>query len=114
MTDFPGDVIFQRWKKMATPVPVTPVSVAPVSGDSERAEHASASTAPEIFYPDCDGEPVANNMEQFEIIVLIKSNLDILFANDSNVLIAGDLFWYPIEGNNQVKCPGCVGGLGTV
>jgi Uma2 family endonuclease len=103
MTDFPGDVIFQRWKKMATPVPVTPVSVAPVSGDSERAEHASASTAPEIFYPDCDGEPVANNTEQFEIIVLIKGNLDILFANDSNVLIAGDLFWYPIEGNNQVK-----------
>ncbi|MDY6938917.1 MAG: DUF874 family protein [Cyanobacteriota bacterium] len=57
----------------------------------------------EIFYPDCDGQPVANNTEQFEIIVLIKGNLDILFADDPNVFIAGDLFWYPIEGNNTIK-----------
>jgi Uma2 family endonuclease len=60
-------------------------------------------TATEIFYPDCDGEPVANNTEQFEIIVLIKGNLDILFAEDLNVFIAGDLFWYPIEGRNTIK-----------
>jgi Uma2 family endonuclease len=57
----------------------------------------------EIFYPDCDGQPVANNTEQFEIIVLIKGNLDILFAEDPNVFIAGDLFWYPIEGSNTIK-----------
>lgn len=57
----------------------------------------------EIFYPDCDGQPVANNTEQFEIIVLIKGNLDILFADDPNVFIAGDLFWYPIEGSNTIK-----------
>jgi Uma2 family endonuclease len=60
-------------------------------------------TADDIIYPDCDGEPVANNTEQFEIIVLIKGNLDILFAQDPNVFIAGDLFWYPISGNNTVK-----------
>jgi Uma2 family endonuclease len=58
----------------------------------------------EIFYPDCDGQPVANNTEQFEIIVLVKGNLDSVFADDPNVFIAGDLFWYPIEGNNTVKC----------
>jgi Uma2 family endonuclease len=57
----------------------------------------------EIVYPDCDGEPVANNTEQFEILVLIKGNLDILFGDNPNVFIAGDLFWYPIEGNNTVK-----------
>jgi Uma2 family endonuclease len=61
------------------------------------------SATSEIFYPDCDGQPVANNTEQFEIIVLIKGNLDILFAEDPNVFIAGDLFWYPIEGNNTIK-----------
>jgi Uma2 family endonuclease len=61
------------------------------------------SATAEVFYPDCDGEPMANNTEQFEIIVLIKGNLDILFADDPQVLIAGDLFWYPIEGNNTVK-----------
>ncbi len=60
-------------------------------------------TTPDIFYPDCDGQPVANNTEQFEIIVLIKGNLDILYANDPNVFVAGDLFWYPVEGNNTIK-----------
>jgi hypothetical protein len=63
----------------------------------------STPTTTEIFYPDCDGQPVANNTEQFEIIVLIKGNLDILFAEDPNVFIAGDLFWYPIEGSNTIK-----------
>ncbi len=88
---------------MATPVPVTPVPVTPNPGDGQRADLKSSAPAGEIFYPDCDGEPVANNTEQFEIIVLIKGNLDILFANDPNVLVAGDLFWYPLEGNNKVK-----------
>ncbi len=63
----------------------------------------SPTATADIIYPDCDGEPVANNTEQFEIIVLIKGNLDILFAEDPNVFIAGDLFWYPIAGNNTVK-----------
>ncbi|MBW4568633.1 MAG: Uma2 family endonuclease [Tolypothrix carrinoi HA7290-LM1] len=62
------------------------------------------SSAPsEIFYPESDGQPMANNTEHFEIIVLIKGNLDILFADNPNVFIAGDLFWYPIEGNNKIK-----------
>jgi len=62
------------------------------------------SSAPsEILYPESDGQPMANNTEHFEIIVLIKGNLDILFADNPNVFIAGDLFWYPIEGNNKIK-----------
>jgi len=62
------------------------------------------SSAPaEIIYPESDGQPMANNTEHFEIIVLIKGNLDILFAEEPNVFIAGDLFWYPIEGNNKIK-----------
>ncbi len=62
------------------------------------------SSAPsEIVYPESDDQPMANNTEHFEIIVLIKGNLDILFADDPNVFIAGDLFWYPIQGNNKIK-----------
>lgn len=56
----------------------------------------------EIVYPDCDGEPMANHTEQFDWIVMIKENLDILSGNE-DVFVAGDLFWYPIEGNNEVK-----------
>ncbi|MBE9069477.1 Uma2 family endonuclease [Leptolyngbya cf. ectocarpi LEGE 11479] len=49
-------------------------------------------------YPDSDGQPMADNTKQFRWIVVIKENLERLFANDANVFIAGDLLWYPVEG----------------
>ncbi|BAT55490.1 hypothetical protein NOS3756_44770 [Nostoc sp. NIES-3756] len=52
---------------------------------------------PNILYPDSDGKPMADNTEQFRWIVLIKENLEILFASNDNVFIAGDLLWYPIR-----------------
>ena len=71
---------------------------------TQTTQTPSAPAPSEVFYPDCDGQPMANNTEHFEIIVLFKSNIEILFAANSNVLIAGDLLWYPIEGNNTVSC----------
>lgn len=59
-------------------------------------------TKPEVIYPDSDGQPMANNTEQFRWIVAIEQNLESLYAGDSNVFIAGDLFWYPVEGNNKI------------
>ncbi|BDI15460.1 hypothetical protein ANSO36C_12620 [Nostoc cf. commune SO-36] len=59
-------------------------------------------TQPEVIYPDSDGQPVANNTIQFGWIVEIKQNLDWLFADDPNVFVAGDLFWYPVEGRNKI------------
>ncbi|MFN9840894.1 MAG: Uma2 family endonuclease, partial [Pseudanabaena sp.] len=35
-----------------------------------------------IIYPDCDGQPMANNTTQFRWIVTIKQNLEWIFAND--------------------------------
>ncbi|MEA5506809.1 Uma2 family endonuclease [Halotia wernerae UHCC 0503] len=40
---------------------------------------------------------MADNTEQYRWIVLIKENLEILLANNDNVLIAGDLLWYPVR-----------------
>ncbi|MEH2215651.1 MAG: Uma2 family endonuclease [Nostoc sp.] len=60
------------------------------------------STQPEVIYPDSDGQPIANNTIQFGWIVEIKQNLDWLFAEDPNVFVAGDLFWYPVEGRNKI------------
>ncbi|OYD96925.1 hypothetical protein CDG76_09265 [Nostoc sp. 'Peltigera membranacea cyanobiont' 210A] len=59
-------------------------------------------TQPEVIYPDSDGQPVANNTIKFGWIVEIKQNLDWLFADDPNVFVAGDLFWYPVEGRNKI------------
>ncbi|MCL1471563.1 Uma2 family endonuclease [Argonema antarcticum] len=58
---------------------------------------------PTIIYPDSDGQPMSDNTEQFRWIVVIKENLEILFANDTNVFVAGDLLWYPIEENNKIR-----------
>jgi Uma2 family endonuclease len=57
----------------------------------------------EIVYPDCDGQPMSDNTLQFSWIVKIKENLEILFANNPNVFVAGDLLWYPVEGSNNIK-----------
>lgn len=51
----------------------------------------------EVLYPESDGQPMADNTLQFDMIVLIKTNLDILFE-EADVFIAGDLFWYPVKG----------------
>ena len=59
--------------------------------------------SPPIEYPDSDGEPMAENTEQFNWIVLIKENLESLFANDPQVFVAGDLLWYPVEGQPSIR-----------
>ncbi|QNP31069.1 Uma2 family endonuclease [Cylindrospermopsis curvispora GIHE-G1] len=59
--------------------------------------------APEIVYPESDGEPMADNTRQFTWIVKIKENLEILFKSNPDVFVAGDLFWYPVKGSNKIK-----------
>ena len=49
----------------------------------------------EIIYPDSDGKPMAENTENYQWIVKIKENLEILFASNPDVFIAADLLWYP-------------------
>jgi Uma2 family endonuclease len=58
--------------------------------------------ASEIIYPESDGKPMADNTEQFQWIVTIKENLELMYADDPNVFVAGDLLWYPIEGDNRL------------
>ncbi|NJP05439.1 MAG: Uma2 family endonuclease [Chloroflexaceae bacterium] len=53
----------------------------------------------ETEYPESDGKPMADNTLQFEWIVRIKENLENLFADHPDVFVAGNLFWYAIEGN---------------
>jgi Uma2 family endonuclease len=56
-----------------------------------------------IVYPETDGEPMAENTQQYNAITTIKGNLDIQFAGDPQVFVAADLFWYPQEGNNTLR-----------
>ncbi len=60
-------------------------------------------TKADIFYPERDGLPMADNTKQFRWIVTIKENLEALFADDPHVFVAGDLLWYPVEGSNTIR-----------
>ena len=55
-------------------------------------------TKPKVVYPESDGQPMAENTLQFRYIVMIQGGLEALFREDPNVFVAGDLFWYPVEG----------------
>ncbi|MBL1210459.1 Uma2 family endonuclease [Geminocystis sp. GBBB08] len=57
----------------------------------------------EIIYPDSDGQPMAENTKQFRWIVLLKENLECLFAQNPQVFVAGDLLWYPVEGRADIR-----------
>jgi Uma2 family endonuclease len=57
----------------------------------------------EIIYPDSDGQPMADSTLQFRWITTIKTNLDWLFRNQSDVFVAGDLLWYPVENDNKLR-----------
>jgi len=61
------------------------------------------SEQPEVEYPDDDGEPMADNTLQYKWIVLIKDNLDVVFGDNPNVFVAGNLLWYAVEGDPTIR-----------
>jgi Uma2 family endonuclease len=56
----------------------------------------------DVVYPESDGQPIAENTLQFRWIVTIKEGLEALFRNRPDVFIAGDFFWYPVEGDPRI------------
>ncbi len=61
-----------------------------------------------VIYPEDDGLPMSDNTLQYEHMHTIKGGLDALFADDPNVFIAGNLLWYPVEGDNTIRQAGDV------
>ncbi|MDR3635551.1 MAG: Uma2 family endonuclease [Isosphaeraceae bacterium] len=57
----------------------------------------------DVVYPDSDGLPMAENTLQFQWITTIVGGLEALYRDNPNVFVAGDLLWYPIEGDNKTR-----------
>lgn len=64
---------------------------------------SSPETRENVVYPDSNGEPIADSTLQFEWITTLHHWLNYHFSNDENVFVAGDLLWYPVEGNPSVQ-----------
>ena len=72
-------------------------------GSSGMSKSISWPPRPAVIYPDSDGEPMSDNTLQFEWIVTIKENLEVLFFDRPDVFVAGDLLWYPVEGDPKTR-----------
>ena len=88
---------------------MTAIAIAPTTTQRPAAPASGAMMMPlststtEIVYPDSDGQPMADNTRQFRYIVTIQGGLAALFADRPDVFVAGDLLWYPVEGNNRLR-----------
>ena len=57
-----------------------------------------------IVYPECDGEPMSENTKQFRWIVVLADNLAALFRDRADVFVSGNQFWFPVEGEPEIRC----------
>lgn len=57
----------------------------------------------ELLYPESDGKPMADNSKQFRTIVTTEGNLEILFGENPDVYVIGDMLWYPVEGHPELR-----------
>lgn len=67
----------------------------------EEGDMNAVATATDVTYPESDGKPMADNTLQWDWVVRIVSELREQFAG-LQVFVAGDLFWYPVRGNNRI------------
>jgi Uma2 family endonuclease len=80
----------------------TMASFAAPTSPTESAS-ANAANGHKIVYPESDGKPMADNTRQFRYIVMIQGGIAALFADRADVFVAGDLLWYPVEGDNRLR-----------
>jgi Uma2 family endonuclease len=56
----------------------------------------------EVFYPESDGKPMADNTVQFRWIFVLAGNLQALFRDREDVFVCGNQNWYPLQGEPQI------------
>ena len=78
----------------------SPVSILFLSGVMVQ-QLQSLAIDDDLLYPDSDGKPLADNTTQLRLIFTIKGGLDALFKERTDVFIAADLLWYPVQLTQQ-------------
>jgi Uma2 family endonuclease len=58
---------------------------------------------PKFHYPSSDGQPMADNTLQFEWIVTLQGNLDLMYRDVPDVFVAGDHLIYPVDQNIAIR-----------
>ena len=55
-----------------------------------------------VYYPDSDGEPMADNEPQLAVILRLIVGYRGFYADTPDVHVTGDLFWYPVKGHPKI------------
>jgi Uma2 family endonuclease len=71
--------------------------------ESAATRRSEAVTPTDVIYPDTDGEPMAENTIQYRYLTMIKGGLEVVFKDRDDIFVAGDLFWYPVEGAPEIR-----------
>ena len=53
----------------------------------------------EIFYPDSDGEPIAETDTHLNLLIYLRESLKLFFAERAEVYVTGNIMFYYVEGN---------------
>ena len=56
-----------------------------------------------VVYPDSDGLPMSDNTLQFQWLMTLVGGFQAIFRDNPDVFVAGDLLWYPVEGDNTIR-----------
>ena len=56
----------------------------------------------DVIYPDSDGEPMAENFHQSIVIRMLVYGFERLFAGRTDMIVGGDFFWYPVQGEPKI------------
>ncbi len=92
----------------AQPIPEMEPAIETISHPARKGDGNGAQLKPyhqpePVIYPESDGKPMADNTKQFETVVTTQGGIAVDQADDPNVFVAGDLLWYPVEGNNHTR-----------
>jgi Uma2 family endonuclease len=74
----------------------------PVRSGSMNPTTATPGAGP-IVYPESDGLPMSDSTKQLRWIVTLYGNLAALFRERADVFVAGNLLWYPVEGQPESR-----------
>jgi len=55
------------------------------------------------IYPESDGQPIADNTLQFDWIQKVTGGIRTMYKRRTDVFVAGDLLWYPVEGEPTIR-----------
>src|SRR5690349_5958348 len=58
---------------------------------------------PPVVYLEFDGQVLIDNTRQLRWITTLYGNLAALFDERPDIFVAGDLLWYPVEGQPEVR-----------